>query len=64
MLVLPLIVPGVAGAELTVMASVAGAELPHVLLAVTDTVPPPEPAVALIEFVVDVPVHVAGSDHE
>ena len=64
MLALPLIAPGVAGAEVvTLTASVAGLELPQVLLAVTDTVPPPEPAVALIEFVVDVPVHVAGSDH-
>ena len=59
---LPLIAPGVAGAVLIVTASVAGAELPHVLLAVTETVPPPEPAVVLIELVVEVPVQVTGSD--
>ena len=44
-LVRPVIAPGVAGAELNVTTSVAGLELPHVLLAVTETVPPLGPAV-------------------
>ena len=59
----PLIVPGVAGGVLTVTASVAGAELPQVLFAVTDTVPPPEPAVVCMTLVRDVPVQPPGSDH-
>ena len=59
----PVIVPGAGGAVLTVTASVAADELPHVLLAVTETVPPPEPATVLIVFVVDVPVQPPGSDH-
>ena len=63
MLVLPLIVPGVAGAVLIVTASVAADELPHVLLAVTETVPPLEPAVVLMLLVVEVPVQPPGSDH-
>ena len=60
---MPLIAPGVAGAAVvTLTASVAGLEFPQVLFAVTDTVPLLVPAVVLIELVVDVPVHVAGSD--
>ena len=62
-LALPVIVPGVAGAVLIVTASVAADELPHVLLAVTETVPPNVFAVVLMLFVVDVPVHPPGSDH-
>ena len=56
-------VPGVAGAVLTVTASVAGLEFPQVLLAVTETVPPLEPAVVLMLLVVEVPVQPPGSDH-
>ena len=63
MLILPLIAPGVAGAVAIVTASVAGAEFPQVLFAVTETVPPVELAVALILLVVDVPVQPPGSDH-
>jgi len=63
MLALPVIAPGVAGTELTVMASVAGLEFPQVLLAVTETVPPPEPATVFMVLVVEVPVQPTGSDH-
>ena len=58
-----MIVPGVEGTEFTVTAKVAEEELPQVLLAMIETVPPPEPAVVLILLVVDVPVHPPGSDH-
>jgi hypothetical protein len=44
------------------MAKVLGAELPQVLLAVTDTVPV-EDDVAMMLLVVDVPVHPFGNDH-
>ena len=47
---------------MTVMAKVLGAELPQVLLAVTDTVPV-EPDVVIILVVADVPVHPFGRDH-
>lgn len=63
-LALPVIAPGVAGAAVvTLTARVAGLELPHPLFTVTETVPLLVPAVVLMELVVDVPVHVAGSDH-
>ena len=58
----PVITPGVAGVVLMVTTSVAGAEFPHALLAVTDTVPPLDPATVLIVLVVDVPVQPTGSD--
>ena len=45
---------------LTVTASVAAADDPHALLAVTVTFPLVALAVALIEFVVEVPVHPPG----
>ena len=55
--------PGVAGAVFTVTTSVAGDELPQILLAVTETVPPVELAVVVILLVVEVPVQPPGSDH-
>ena len=57
---LPVIIPGWAGMTLTVTASVAAADDPHALLAVTVTFPLVALAVALIEFVVEVPVHPPG----
>ena len=54
---------GVAGAEVVATVKVCAALLPHTLLAVTDTVPPVEPAVLLILLVVDVPLHPDGRDH-
>ena len=59
----PEIAPGVAGAVLIVTVYVCAAELPQLLFAVTDTVPPVDPVVAMILAVVDVPVHPPGSDH-
>jgi hypothetical protein len=61
--VFPLITPGVGGAEFTVIAKVCGAEEPQLLFAVTKIFPLEEPAVAFIEFVVDVPVQPFGSVH-
>ena len=58
----PLIAPGVAGMVLTVTANVCAVELPHVLLAVTETVPL-EPVVPMIVSVLEVPVQPPGSDH-
>ena len=56
--------PGVAGvAEDTVTASVCAVELPQLLLAVTETVPPVEPTVLPMLDVVDVPVQPLGSVH-
>jgi hypothetical protein len=57
-----LMVPGVAEAVVILTANVCGAELPHTPLAVTETVPPVEPAVAMMLVVVEVPVHPFGSD--
>ena len=60
---LPVIVPGVAGIELTVTASVWNVEEPHELLAVTVIFPLVVPAVALILVVVELPVHPKGNVH-
>ena len=59
----PKILPGWAGDELGVIASVAGAELPQLLLAVTETLPPAEPAITCIIVVFDVPVQPFGRVH-
>lgn len=56
-------IPGVAGVVFTTIASVATADVPQVLLAVTVTLPPVEFAVAFIELVVDVPVQPLGNVH-
>ncbi len=48
---------------MVVTASVRGVDEPHELLAVTDTVPLFAPVVAVIEFMVDVPVHPFGNVH-
>jgi hypothetical protein len=52
---------GVAGTVITVAVNVCAVELPQELFAVTEIVPPPAPAVALIEFVVDVPLQPPGN---
>lgn len=54
-------VPGVAGMLLTVTASVLTPEDPQALFAVTVTFPLVELAVALIDVVVEVPVHPPGN---
>lgn len=61
--VLPEILPGVAGTELTVTANVCAGEVPQELLAVTVIFPLVAPAVVLIEFVVDVPLQPPGKVH-
>ena len=53
--------PGVTGAEPELTVSVCAVELPHPLLAVTETVPPLAPVVALILNVVEVPLQPLGS---
>ena len=57
---LPLIAPGVAGTVFTVTESVCAEEFPQELVAVTLIVPL-EPEVALIVFVVLVPLHPPGN---
>jgi hypothetical protein len=58
---LPLMAPGLAGAVIIETIKLCAADAPQESFAVTLIVPPVEPAVALIEFVVDVPVHPPGS---
>ena len=48
----------------TLTVVLAGEFEPQLLCAVTLTVPPDEPTVALIVLVVELPLHVAGSVHE
>ena len=59
----PEMVPGCAGTEhvLTVTFNVLAVLAPHVLLAVTEIVPPVLPAVVVMEVLVDDPVHPEGS---
>ena len=55
------IFPGVAGAAaIVVTVTVCADELPHALFAVTEIVPPVEPAVVTIVSVVEVPVQPLG----
>ena len=60
MAVLPDIVPGVAGMTVLLTPNVCAEEVPQELLAVTEMFPLEEPAVVLIEFVVEAPVHPDG----
>ena len=63
-MVLPLIVPGVAGIDkLTKTGSVRAEEAPQLLFDVTVIFPLAVPAVVLIEVVVEEPVHPAGKIH-
>ena len=59
--VLPVIVPGVTGIELTETANVWATEEPQELLAVTVIFPPIELEVVIMLVVVDVPDHPPGS---
>ncbi len=59
----PPIDPGCAGVVDTVTLCVLPALVPHELLAVTETLPPDEPAVALIDVKVGVPLHPEGKLH-
>ena len=60
-LVVPAIEPGVAGVVSIVSASAEASLAPQALEAVTLMLPPLVLAVALIEFVDDVPVHPSGN---
>ena len=60
---LPVIAPGCAGTLRTVTVIGEGELAPHELFAVTDTVPPVDPTVVVIEFVEDDPVQPEGSVH-
>ena len=61
---LPVIVPGVAGVAVeTVTARVLAVPAPQLLLATTEMLPVPDPDVAVIDVVVDVPVQPVGSVH-
>ena len=62
-IVLPLMVPGVAGAVLTVTANACAVDEPQVLLAETVMFPPVVLAVAVIEVVVEEPVQPLGNVH-
>lgn len=59
-LVFPVILPATAGNELTPTLSVLGSEELHALFAVTEIVPLAAAVVALIELVVEFPVHPEG----
>jgi hypothetical protein len=56
----PLIVAGLAGAELTVTVNDLGDDEPQELLAITVILPPAEPDVAKMESFIDVPVQPLG----
>ena len=60
---LPLIVPGVAGAFIETTANVCAADEPQALLAVTVMLPLVAFAAVVIDAVVDVPVQPLGSVH-
>jgi len=59
----PLMAPGWAGVAATVTANVLAELVPHVLDAVTEMVPPVEPATAVIEVEDELPVHPDGNVH-
>ena len=61
--VFPEIAAGRAGITSTVTDFVRAADEPQELFAVTEIVPPVVPAVALIDVVVDEPLHPAGNVH-
>jgi hypothetical protein len=58
---LPLMVPGVGGAAPTDTVRLAAGDVPQAFEAATVTVPPVGPAVAVMEFVAEVPVHPPGN---
>ena len=63
MVLVPDIVPGVAGIVFTATANVCGALFPHELFAVTVIFPDVALAVVVMLFVVDVPVQPPGKVH-
>lgn len=63
MVVFPLMVPGIAGMEFDDTANVCTEEEPQVLFAFTVIFPLVVVVVAVIELVVELPVHPEGSVH-
>lgn len=61
--VVPLIIPGVAGAVFTTIALVCAADVPQEFVAVTVIFPLVAFAVAFILVVIDAPVHPPGMVH-
>jgi hypothetical protein len=61
---LPLILPGVVGIVFTVILIVCAVEEPHALIAVTEILPPVEPAVVTIEVEVELPDQPEGNDQK
>jgi hypothetical protein len=59
--VLPVIEPGCAGSAVTVALKVLAVPEPHELLAVTEIFPLLAPTVAVIDVVVELPVHPDGN---
>ena len=57
----PIIFPGVDGIEFTLTNNVFAADEPHTLSAVTETFPLLDPAIVLIESVVEDPVQPEGN---
>jgi hypothetical protein len=53
--------PGVVNGDSTAIGLLDADVVPHVFEAVTMTVPPADPAVAVMEVVVEAPVHPSGS---
>ena len=62
-IVLPVIAPGCGGTDETDTVVVLAAPVPQVLLAATEIVPPVEPTVAVMVFVVELPDQPDGNDH-
>jgi hypothetical protein len=58
---LPPMAPGAVNGDSTVTGLLDADVVPHVFVAVTARVPPVEPAVAVMEVVVEAPVHPTGS---
>jgi len=61
--VIPVMVPGCAGERVTDTLCVLAVLVPHALEAVTEMVPPFEPAVASIDVEVELPLQPEGNVH-
>jgi hypothetical protein len=57
----PMMDPGLGGAASTETAMPVAEDVPQAFVAVTVTVPPVDPAIAVMEFVVEVPGHPPGN---
>ena len=59
----PVIVPGWAGVVATDTLNVLAVPVPHELFATTEMVPPADPATAVMDVEVELPVQPAGNVH-